>query len=195
MSRVSISDEDVKGGEELTVIDYEECRMILEVGAYTRGVDDDINVQRLEEIGRPNAAELQYPRGVHSTSCKNDVLRCYEFGLPAITADDFDARDAASVKLDRPAIVTDEEVEIRSIAGRGIICRLSRRANGLLAIRVLREPREPDILSICAVFQDRRTKVLSPSLCLQFYLIRQHIDSRRPLILENLPAAGHCQEG
>jgi hypothetical protein len=169
--------------------------MVLEVGAHTRSINHNINVQGLEEIGRPDAAELQNARGIHSTSCEDDVLGCHEFGLPAVTADDFNARGAASVEFDWSAVVTDDEVEVRPIAGRGIICRLSCRADGLFTIRVLREPRESDILPVCAVLQDRRAKVLSPSLCLQFYLMRQPIDSRRPQPLENLPAAGHCQEG
>lgn len=93
---------------ELTVVDHKECWVVLEIGAHTRGVDHNIDTQRLKQIRGPDTAELQNAGSVHGARCEYDVLGRHKFGMsPAVTADDFNTGGDIPLKLYCSAVMTD----------------------------------------------------------------------------------------
>jgi hypothetical protein len=94
-------------------------RMILEVGTDTRSIDHSVDIKRVEQILRSNAAELKQTWRVDRTRRHDDILASNEPGaVREVAAVDLDSgsRSAVAFKDDLRTIVPHEQVQVGAVA-------------------------------------------------------------------------------
>jgi hypothetical protein len=127
--------------------------VILEIGSHTRGINQNINIKRLEQVLRTNPTELQQARSIDRTGSNDYIRRRNEPSIVdrvATTQQHTSCRSAIALEDDLAAVVPDEQVQIGAVADWLVVSCSCGGALACVATDGLRGPDEAGVVTVCS---------------------------------------------
>ena len=139
--------------------------MVHKVGADAGQVFDHRDAEPLEQVTRPDAAELEDLGGVDSAGRQDDLLLGGYRNLPrrVASAVDLHPLGLGLPDLDLAHVTVDEKLQIGPVLGGIVVGRACRGPCLVLAVGAVRPPRNTDELAVHApVVEEREPQVVGP---------------------------------